>query len=111
MRHIIKKILKEEINSKVINLVIDNLNSGRIKPPYFKNLEELGLTDEEILWSLLGYFDGVVDVKNTTIYDKKDNPIYSEEFDGQWWVIYEYDDEGNLIYHESSDHGVKLDKR
>jgi hypothetical protein len=111
MKHIIKKVLKEEVNAKVINLVLDRLESNRINPPYFHNLYELGLSKEEVLMVLLEYFDGVVDVKNTTIYDKKDNPIYSEDFDGQWWVRYEYDDENRLIYHESSEHGVKLDKR
>jgi hypothetical protein len=112
MKHIIKKVLKEEVNAKVINLVLDRLESNRINPPYFHNLYELGLSKEEVLMILTEYFGGgFVDMRDTTIYDKKDNPIYSEDFGGQWWVRYEYDDENRLIYHESSEHGVKLDKR
>lgn len=112
MRHIIKKILKEEINSKVINLVIDNLNSGRIKPPYFYNLKELGLNEDEIELILTNHFNGNVDMKNTMILDKKDNPLYAEDYYyGDWWVIYEYDDKNRLIYHETSNKGVILDKR
>ena len=134
MKHIIKKILKEDINSKVINLILNNLNSGRIKPPYIRNLVDLGLEDEEVKYILEMYLEGkfendqginlfindngdVVyeeyfsdDFWSTSKYDERGNHIYSEDSDGVWYKK-EYDDNGFLIYLENSDEGVKIDKR
>ena len=101
MKKLIKKILKEEINSKVVNLISDKLKTGRIKPPYIKNLEELGLTDEEIKLSLEEFSGG--EYQNFGKYGviKKNNQnIYDET--SEYWHLYEYDDEGNLIYKENS---------
>ena len=132
MKHIIKKILKEDINSKVINLMLNNLNSGRIKPPYIRNLVDLGLSDEEIEIVLSDYTNGKVNLKKRLIhnekgnliygennsngewvkwgYDERGNRIYNEDSDGDWYKK-EYDDNDFLIYHENSDEGVKIDKR
>jgi YD repeat-containing protein len=131
MKHIIKKILKEEINTKVINLILNSLNSNRIKPPYFKNLKDLGLNNDEIKIILSEYTGGKINLKKGLIHNEKGNLIYGEDSDGDWvkwgydergnriyhedsdgdWYKKEYDDDGFLIYHENSDEGVKIDKR
>jgi hypothetical protein len=126
MIELIKKILKEsreEINVKLINIVLDNLNSGMIKPPYFKNLEDLGLSDKEIELTLEEFTGGKVFVTNTKIIHKKyGTDVYNEWGDNHWaireynkfgditkilesegyWEKREYDDRGNEIYREDS---------
>lgn len=43
MKTLIKKILKESINTKVTNLILNNLKSGRIKPPLFYESGRFGI--------------------------------------------------------------------
>ena len=112
--------------------MLNNLNSGRIKPPYIRNLVDLGLSDEEIEIVLSDYTNGKVNLKKRLIhnekgnliygennsngewvkwgYDERGNRIYNEDSDGDWYKK-EYDDNDFLIYHENSDEGVKIDKR
>jgi hypothetical protein len=120
MKLLIKKIL---IESKVINFILDKLRSGKIKPPYFKNLEDIGLSDKEIKLTLEEFTRGEVFVTNTTIIDKKyGKDIYNEWGDKHWaireynkfgditkivesegyWEKREYDERGNEIYREDS---------
>jgi hypothetical protein len=133
VKHIIKKILKEENNTKVINLILNNLKSGRIKPPYIRNLVDLGLEDEEVKYILEMYLEGkfendqginlfindngdVVyeedfsdDFWSISKYDERGNHIYSEDSEGEW-IKKEFDENG-LIYKETSDEGVTIDRR
>jgi hypothetical protein len=123
MKNLIKQILKETINTKVVNLVLDRLNSNRIKPPYFKNLEDLGLSEEEIKLILGEFTKGKVDLTDKAIYDKRHGTdIYNEWGDGKWaireynkfgditklvesegyWENRKYDERGNEIYREDS---------
>jgi YD repeat-containing protein len=123
MKNLIKQILKETINTKVVNLVLDRLNSNRIKPPYFKNLEDLGLSEEEIKLILGEFTKGKVDLTDKAIYDKRHGTdIYNEWGDGEWaireynkfggitkivesegyWENRKYDERGNEIYREDS---------
>lgn len=123
MKKLIKQILKETINTKVTNLVLDRLKSGRIKPPYFKNLEDLGLSEEEIKLILGEFTKGKVDLTDKEIYHKRHGrDIYSEWGDGEWaireynkfgeitriensegyWENRKYDERGNEIYREDS---------
>jgi hypothetical protein len=123
MKNLIKQILKETINTKVVNLVLDRLNSNRIKPPYFKNLEDLGLSEEEIKLILGEFTEGKVDLTDKAIYHKRHGKdIYNEWGDGEWaireynkfgeitriensegyWEKREYDERGNEIYREDS---------
>lgn len=121
MRHIIEKILKESINTKVINLILNNLKSGRINPPYFKNLEDLGLSEEEIKLTLEEYTGGKMFGKDI-ISVKYGQDLYNEWGDGKWalrqynkfgkitsieesdgyWENRKYDERGNEIYREDS---------
>ena len=109
MKHIIKQILKEQLSDKVITKVLSQLERGLIKPPYFNNLDMIGLTEDEIE-SVLGEFsNGNVDMDNQIIEDKMGNKIYTEHSHG-YWVKSEYDERGNEIYIEDSK-GIILDER
>ena len=121
MKKLIKKILKENINTKVTNLVLDRLKSGRIKPPYFKNLEDLGLSEEEIKVTLKEFIGGKMFGKDI-ISVKYGQDLYNEWGDGRWalrqynkfgditsieesdgyWENRKHDERGNEIYREDS---------
>ena len=102
MKHIIKQILKEQITDKVITKVLSRLERGLIKPPYFKNLDLIGLTPEEIKIILEKFTNGKVDINLTTITDLRGNQIYKEDSKGFWYKS-KYDKDGNEIYYETSD--------
>jgi len=130
MKDLIKKILNEQVSDKVITKVLSQLESGKIKPPYFKNLDLIGLTDDEIQTTLEQFTNGEVNIKHRTLTDESGNIIYDEDDNGFWykseydgrgnliyvensngfWVKKEYDERGKLIYRESSD-GDIIDKR
>jgi hypothetical protein len=107
MKKLIKQILKETINTKVTNLVLDRLKSGRIKPPYIKNLEDLGLSEEEIKITLEEFTGGeYINFGHYGIIKKNNRNIYDE--DSQFWHIFQYDENDNLVYTENSnDYWVK----
>ena len=131
MKQIIKKILKEQVSDKVITKVLLQLNQGKIKPPYFKNLDLIGLTEEEIKTVLQMFTNGNVNMGDRTVRNSGGYILYHETSDG-YWVEGEYDERGNetyfedsdgywrkkgydknnvLIYHENSIYGIILDKR
>ena len=101
MKNLIKKVLKEQVTDKVITKVLSQLERGKIKPPYFNNLDLIGLTEDEIITVLGQFIDGNVDMDNQRIVDKRDYVIYIEESNGTWWK-YGYDERGNTIYYENS---------
>ena len=102
MIDLIKKILKEEISNKIISRVLPQLESGKIKEPYFKHLHQIGLTDKMIKVVLEQFTNGEVNKNLEWIKDSRDNIIYHENSDGDWFKK-EYDDRGNNIYYEDSD--------
>ena len=104
MKHLIKKILKEEISDKVITKVLSQLDRGKIKPPYFKNLDLIGLSPEEIKVVMEKFTNGKVNKKLEWIKDSRGNEIYREDSYG-YWRKREYDERDNNIYYEDSDGG------
>ncbi len=103
MKKLIKQVLKETINTKVTNLVLDRLKSGRIKPPYFKNLEDLGLSEEEIKITLEEFTGGKVFINVNTIIDKKHGQDIYSEWGGEHWSIRKYNESGKIIRIEDSE--------
>ena len=102
MKHLIKKVLKEQISDKVIAKVLSRLERGKIKPPYFNNLDMIGLSPDEIKVVLEQFTNGKVDINLTTITDLRGNQIYKEDSKGYWYKS-KYDKDGNEIYYETSD--------
>lgn len=114
MKEIIKKILKEEINSKIINFTLDKLRSGKITPPYFKNLEDLGLSEEEIKITLEEFTGGEVNLMYTLIRDRKNEKKIYEEIDDENWVLREYNEFDQMTRIEKSNgywENIKYDER
>ena len=73
--------------------------------PLLYNLKLYGfydqLLEEELYYVLSGVFGEPVRIGNNGygIYDKNNNEIYWEEYDGAW-EKYEHDENGNVIYSE-----------
>lgn len=102
MKNIIKKLLKEEVSDKIIKLAIERLKSDRIKKPYFSNLHELGLTEEEIGKSLEHFLSGKFEKSGIySLLTRGGNLIYLEAYDS-YWEFRDYDDRGNEIFYEDS---------
>ena len=99
MKNLIKKVLKEQVTDKVITKVLSQLERGLIKPPYFNNLDLIGLTEDEIKVALEKFTNG--EVNGRVIYNKRNKQIYYEDSDG-YWEKREYDERGNKIYFEDS---------
>jgi|688.fasta_scaffold31705_2 hypothetical protein len=133
MKQIIKRILREQFDSnyleKVSNILIQ---SG---PPYFKMMEDnFNVTDENDQLEVMKYIYGndisIKYERRTYIYNKGENPIYSERKNAvfsltspEWeiteydlndkiikrydsegsWEITDYDLNGNEIYTETSE--------
>jgi hypothetical protein len=103
MKNIIRKILRESSNEKFYSRIIDSIRSGKIKPPYFKYLKNIGLERHEIIRILQKFFNGIVYTTNDyscIIEDKNRNMLYHE--DQGSWELKEYDENGNEIFYESS---------
>jgi hypothetical protein len=104
LKRLIKKILKEDQRERYLNKII---NFMRNDFPLFKNMETYGFTEqlseEELNYVFSGIFgepvvrDGYYVTSNTTYKD-----FYFERSDGSSWKKWEYDDNGNQIYYESS---------
>jgi hypothetical protein len=101
MKTLIKKILKEQSESnkeKFIRYV-----ASKLKPPYFQNLNDIGVEENEIKPILSLIFNQPILKKNNYIYDKKGNQLYYERFYDRYWEKLEYDTRGNHIYTKNSD--------
>jgi len=125
MKNLIKKILKEETTNRFIEKVANYL-----KPPYFINMEGLGLSEDEYPLVFSRIFNQPVTIEGRSVYNQYGNRIYYEESNGFWskreydtndnliydedsdgfWTKHEYDTNGNRIYSEDSD-GTIIDKR
>jgi len=135
MKNLIKKILKEETTNRFIEKV-----ANYIKIPYFKNMEGIGVSEDEyplVLSKVFnqpvrieGNYDQRESIVKNKIYNTNGNIIYLEESNGYWykreydtngnkisyedsdgyWTKTEYDSNGNEIYSEDSD-GTIIDKR
>ena len=82
---------------------MDRLRSGKITPPYFKNLENLGLSDEEIKLILEEFTGGKVFINVNTIIDKKHGQNIYSEWGGEHWLIRKYNESGKIIRIEDSE--------
>ena len=105
MKNIIKKILNEEVNQKVISKVLSQINQGKIKPPYIKNLDMIGLYGDEIKMVMETHFGG--EFKSNKVKGPKVE--YRESSDGDFWELRRYDDNNNLIYTEDTGHWEKYE--
>jgi hypothetical protein len=111
MKNLIRKILKEDI----IHDYDDNYHykqiSSWLKPPYFKNMEGLGLTPEEKVEVLSEVFGERVEYNSymrsqdvRLMWDKCSNyPLYEEKYYNGEWKKYEYDEYCRKLYEERSD--------
>lgn len=103
MKNLIRKILKEETSNKFIEKVVNY-----VKAPYFKNMEGLGLSEDEYEMVLSRIFDQKVRVIDGVLYDVNDKVIYEE--DGDYWIKSEYNKQGKKIYEEhSNDFWVRVE--
>ena len=110
MKNLIRKILREDI----IEYYDDDYSVTRIaswlEPPYFKNMEGLGLTNEEVKKVLSEVFGEKIDF-NEYMREKdvfkwstcSNKPVYEEKINSGEWKKYEYDKNCNKIYEERSD--------
>ena len=102
MKNLIRKILKEETNNKFIDKVVNYLD-----PPYFKNMESLGVTDNEYRLVLSKIFNQPVRIYEPVriygrdVHNEKGNVLYWE-LEDDYWDKWDYDDNGNEIYYENS---------
>ena len=84
--------------------------TNHIKPPYFKNMKEYGLSPNEYNSVLSKIFNQPVKygvtVQGYIVYDKQGNKLYRESSVGDW-IKREYDEQGNRIYYEDSDGKIK----
>jgi hypothetical protein len=102
MKNIIKKILKEQVNDKVITKVLSQMEKGVIKPPYFKYLDLIGLTEDEIKYILEKFIGGEMTETNpVNIVNDSGDEMYLEFNDGSW-AIRQYDENGRLTYMKDS---------
>jgi len=96
MKSLIRKILKEETTNRFIEKV-----ANYIKIPYFKNMESLGLTEDEYEMVLSKVYGQPVTINGNNVYDQYGNRIYFEDSDGNW-IKRGYDINGKVIYYETS---------
>ena len=103
MKNIIRKLLRESSNEKFYSRTIDSIRSGKIKPPYFKYLKNIGLERHEIIRILQKFFNGVTYTSEWggAVEDKNGNMLYHEQ-EGNW-ELKKYDERGNEIYFELFD--------
>lgn len=110
MKLLIKKILKENIDDKIFDFVLTNIERGIIKPPYVKTLsEDFDLPNDQIKTILKKIIGGKVTMyKNgdILIIDRRENRLYEEHKDG-WWTKQLFDERDNLIYSETHDGWAK----
>jgi hypothetical protein len=120
MKQLIKKILKEQSESnkeKFIRYV-----ASKLKPPYFKNINDLGVEKNEIKPILSLIFNQPIKINGTYVFNKKGGQLYYEDSFGDWtkygydeknrhiytedsynnWYKHRYDENGNEIYYETS---------
>lgn len=102
MKNLIQKILRESTEEKFINLIIDKLKSGQIKPPYFKTLKNYGLDDDEIEYVLGLFIGGEANLTALFILNDDDDVLYKEDPYGNWYKS-EYDERGNKTHFEDSE--------
>ena len=98
MKQLIKKILKEQVESNEERFIQFILS--KLKAPYFKNLNNLGVKRNEIKKILTLVFNQLIKIKNKNVYDERGNEIYHENSDGSWEKR-KYDERGNEIYYEN----------
>ena len=110
MKKVIRKILKEETTNRFIEKV-----ASYLKPPYFHNMEILGVSEDEYEMVLSKVYNEPVTIKDNTeysemkVYNQYGDNIYNED-SGDWdkrvslshWDKREYDTNGRIVYYEDS---------
>lgn len=125
MKNLIRKILKEEIDEKLVNIMVNSVKSGLVEPPYVKNLGEDYILGSKEIYSVLRQIFNSNKIKvsgyGVEVYDNKGRDIYYEDpKSGDWeekkysdddkeeviigpdgWEKWKFDDNHRVIYHES----------
>ena len=112
MKNLIRKILKEETEDVIKDYSYERIASW-LKPPYFKNMKDLALTDEEVEKVLSKVFGGEVEdyykgYDDFAMHVRMKHPsctynkVYMEKSSGSW-EKYEYNKNCDKIYEEHSD--------
>ena len=111
MKNLIKKILKESVDDKIFDFVLTNIERGIIKPPYFKTLsEDFDLPNDQIKSILKKIIGGKVTINkngNVLVTNHRGKSLYEEWSDDDWWVKSLFDERDNLIYSEAPDGWAK----
>ena len=106
LSRIVNRVIKEEVDKeeRFINKIVKF-----IEPPYFFNLDSLGVPYhlyEKILSIKFGeevdYEEDKDGFDYLNVYDSRGNRIYSENIFERTWSKEEYDSRGNRIYSENS---------
>ena len=103
MKNLIRKILKEETNNRFDKLI------SWLKPPYFQNMELIGVSDDEYKLFFSKIFNQPVKVKKLVykgkvVYNKHGYKLYIEgsNYISDDWEIREFDEQGNVTYYENN---------
>ncbi len=108
MKKIIKKILKEDRRQMFLDKIVKYMKNDF---PLYKNLWDYGfyeqLSRDELKYVFSKLLGGNVERVSIlddkcSLYGEYGNEIYSENYNGKMWERYEYDENGNNIYYESS---------
>lgn len=107
MKNIIKKILKEQVNDKVITKVLSRLEKGLIKAPYYDNLDLIGLTQDEIKAVLEKFIGGKLTYGNGRLVIVQGDNVEYKEYDDKTWVIRKFDRQLTTFMEDSSGYWFK----
>ena len=104
MKRLIRKILREHKSDKHYRIL--DIISDHVQLPYFKSMEGLTIyehNDQEYIMKKILGDDIRIKGREIFYYGDNGNERYYEEYSGDHWVIWEYDDDGVEIYYEDSD--------
>lgn len=100
MKNLIRKILKENREEKFFKFI-----SSKLEPPYFYNLERLGINVEEDIEPIMTIiFDQPIKkiTKPNVVRNLNDQILYFKDPTTKAWYVNIYDQNGNKIYAEDT---------
>ena len=113
MKKLIKKILNENVNEKLLTLVVKYLKVNG--PPYFYNLRQFDINKKsEVKKVLKQIIPNLYLIDETEILNKKGDRLYYESHQDFYednetnfdWELLEYDENGHVTYYEETDDGI-----
>ena len=99
----IKGIIKKNKDFNVLRESVDYYDKliNIIEPPYFRNLEVMGIPEDQYETIFSKLFNQPVKVGNNEIFNENGKTLYYESYQGEW-LRREYDGNGNINYYENS---------